>query len=441
MQDCAGRDVPCEAVADSSGGLPRAAARSGVKRLGGLAATVVLALALVACAEKDAGRGQAAAPPPVVSTLVVAPRTAALARSYPARVQAINDVEVRAQVSGILRARNYEEGSSVQAGATLFEIDPAPYEARLQQADAERERARAQLRQAQRDWQRMDSLFKSRTVSAHQHDEARSALELAQSTLANAEASRRTAQINLGYTKVAAPIAGVTGLQAVSPGNLVEPGTLLTTIRQLDPVHVLFSTPEADALMQRRQFGFVGAAGKTRPHASVLLPDGSKHDAEGEIDYMAASVEARTGTVQVRAVFPNRSGILVPGQFVRIAVLGLTAHDAIVVPARAIVESPLGPSVYVLDDTSTAQVRPVRLGDLTDDGQIISEGLATGDKIVVGGIAKVKPGMVVTEGPGDGNGNGTPGKAAAGPATVARAAGPAAAPAGEAPRATTGGGR
>src|SRR5690606_9689450 len=115
------------------------------------------------------------------------------------------------------------------------------------------ERAQADVRQAQREWKRMESLFKSNTVSARQHDEARSEMELAQAALANAEATRRTATINLGYTRVAAPIGGVTGLQAVSPGNLVESGTLLTTIRQLDPVHVLFSTSEADALALRRQ--------------------------------------------------------------------------------------------------------------------------------------------------------------------------------------------
>lgn len=363
-----------------------------------LAASFLVAVVLTACADKNDNAAASAPPPPVVTTLVVEPQTADLQRSYPARVRAINDVEVRAQVSGILRARNYQEGVRVKAGDVLFEIDPAPYEARLQQADAERERARAQLRQAQREWTRVDSLYRSKTVTARQHDEARSVLDLAQAAVANAEAARRTAAIDLGYTKVVAPIAGVTGLQAVSPGNLVNPGALLTSIRQLDPVHVLFSTPEADALAQRRQFGFIGAAGKQRPRARVLLPDGTVHQSEGEIDYMAANVEAQTGTVQVRAEFPNPDGILVPGQFVRIAVLGLKVADAIVVPARAVIEGPLGPSVYVIDEQQIAQVRPVRLGDLTEQGQVIDEGLAAGDKIVVGAIAKVKPGTPVTDG-------------------------------------------
>lgn len=365
----------------------------------GAVGALLLVAGLAACSDKEAAQQPPPAPPPaVVSTLVVESRTATLERIYPARVRAVNDVEVRAQVAGILRDRKYDEGASVKAGAVLFEIEPASYEARMAQAEAERERARADLRQAQREWQRMETLFKSNTVSARQHDEARSEMELAQAALANAEAARRTASINLGYTKVIAPIAGVTGLQAVSPGNLVEAGTLLTTIRQLDPVHVLFSTSEADALAQRRQFGFVGAAGENRPRARVLLPDGTVHEAEGEIDYMAANVDPQTGTVQARAVFPNSGRVLVPGQFVRISVLGLTVPDAIVVPARAIVEGPLGPSAYVVDDKNIAQARPVKLGTSTQQGQVITEGLQAGERIVVDGIASVKPGTEVREG-------------------------------------------
>ncbi len=389
----------------AQGAAPRSGARrpgmwrSGAARRSGMAGLALLAAVAAGCADKDAAAPPApAAAPAVVSTVVVEPRTATLERIYPARVRAVNEVEVRAQVAGILRERKYDEGASVKAGAVLFEIDPAPYEARMAQAEAERERARADLRQAQREWQRMESLFKSNTVSARQHDESRSALELAQAALATAEAARRTATINLGYTRVIAPIAGVTGLQAVSPGNLVEAGTLLTTIRQLDPVHVLFSTSEADALAQRRQFGFVGAAGKNRPHARVLLSDGTAHEAEGEIDYMAANVDAQTGTVQARAVFPNAQGVLVPGQFVRISVLGLTVADAIVVPPKAVIEGPLGPSVYVLDDKSVAQTRPVRLGAVTEQGQAIQDGLKAGERIVVDGIGSVKPGSEVREG-------------------------------------------
>lgn len=374
-------------------------ARRAIRRIGMACASLLAAAMISACADKQADAPAPKPPPPVVSILVAEAGTATLERSYPARVRAVDEVEVRAQVSGILRERRYEEGASVKAGAALFEIDPAPYEARLAQAEAERERARANLRQAQREWQRMESLFKTNTVSARQHDEARSAMELAQAALGNTEAARRTAAIDVGYTRVLAPIGGVTGLQAVSPGNLVEAGTLLTTIRQLDPVHAHFSVSEADALVQRRQFGFVGAAGPNRPRARILLPDGTVHQAEGEIDYMAANVDPQTGTVQVRAVFPNPQGVLVPGQFVRIAVLGLTLADAIVVPPKSVVEGPLGPSVYVVDEGNVARTRPVKLGAITEQGQAIAEGLQAGERIVVDGIGSVKPGEEVREGP------------------------------------------
>lgn len=389
-------------------GLRRRLARRArpVRALRGIGAAGALLLAgamasLAGCSEEKATAEPPPKPPAVVSTITTDTRTASLARIYPARVRAVNEVEVRAQVSGILLERKYREGARVDAGASLFVIDPAPYEARMGQAEAERQRAQADLRQAQREWQRMESLFKSNTVSARQHDEARSALELAQAALANAEASRRTASINLGYTRVAAPIGGVTGLQAVSPGNLVEPGTLLTTIRQLDPVHVRFSMPEADALAVRRQFGLVGAAGPSRPRARVLLPDGTSLEAEGEIDYLAANVDPETGTVEARAVFPNAGGVLVPGQFVRVSVLGLTVSEAIVVPARAVVEGPLGPSVFVVGEKNIARMRPVKLGAATEQGQVVEEGLEPGERIVVGGIGSVRPGVEVREGDPD----------------------------------------
>src|SRR5690606_6321211 len=368
----------------------------------GTAGALLLAgvlLALGGCAEKDAASQPAPKPPPAVVSLdTIEARTATLERIYPARVRAVNEVEVRAQVAGILLERKYREGARVAAGAPLFVIDPAPYEARMAQAEAERERAQADLRQAQRELKRMESLFKTNTVSARQYDEARSAFELAQATLATAEASRRTAAINLGYTRVVAPIAGVTGLQAVAPGNLVEPGALLTAIRQLDPVHVLFSMVEADALAVRRQFGILGAAERERPRARILLPDGSAHEAEGEIDFVAANVDDQTGTVQARAVFPNPDGMLVPGQFVRISVLGLVVPDAIVVPSRAVVEGPLGPTVYGVGEHGLAQARPVKLGASTEEGQVIEEGLKPGERIVVGGIGSVRAGVEVREG-------------------------------------------
>src|SRR5690606_32775864 len=336
-------------------GVRPARALRGIGATGALLLAGTL-LAISGCSDRKATSEAPPKPPPVVvSTMTTATTTASLQRIYPARVRAVSEVEVRAQVSGIHLERKYREGARVAAGTALL-------------------------------------------VSDRQYDEARSAFELAQATLATAEASRRTAAINLGYTRVVAPIAGVTGLQAVAPGNLVEPGALLTAIRQLDPVHVLFSMVEADALAVRRQFGILGAAERERPRARILLPDGSAHEAEGEIDFVAANVDDQTGTVQARAVFPNPDGMLVPGQFVRISVLGLVVPDAIVVPSRAVVEGPLGPTVYVVGENGLAQARPVKLGASTEEGQVIEEGLKPGERIVVGGIGSVRAGVEVREG-------------------------------------------
>lgn len=326
--------------------------------------------------------------------MTVAPRTVALERTYPARAQAADDVEVRAQVEGILLERNYEEGGLVKAGAVLFQIDPAPYEARVQQAEAELDRARAQLREMQRQWKRASQLYEKKAVSESRRDQAQSAVEIAKADVANAEAVLRTARIDLGYTEVRAPISGVTGLRAVSNGNLVTAGTLLTTIRQLDPMHVLFSMPELDAIALGRQLNSAGEASAPAPRLAVQvqLADGSVYERKGLVDYTAAYVDPQTGTMQARAVFPNPQGVLLPGQFLRISVQGLQLSNAIVIPAKAIAEGPEGPVVYVLNEQNIARPQPVTLGPSVAQDQVIEQGLQAGERVVVDGIVKVRPG-------------------------------------------------
>ncbi len=360
---------------------------------------LILAAASLLLAACDDGANQPSAaptppPPPEVTAMTVAPRTVALERTYPARAQAADDVEVRAQVEGILLERNYEEGGLVKAGAVLFQIDPAPYEARVQQAEAELDRARAQLREMQRQWKRASQLYEKKAVSESRRDQAQSAVEIAKADVANAEAVLRTARIDLGYTEVRAPISGVTGLRAVSNGNLVTAGTLLTTIRQLDPMHVLFSMPELDAIALGRQLNSAGEASAPAPRLAVQvqLADGSVYERKGLVDYTAAYVDPQTGTMQARAVFPNPQGVLLPGQFLRISVQGLQLSNAIVIPAKAIAEGPEGPVVYVLNEQNIARPQPVTLGPSVAQDQVIEQGLQAGERVVVDGIVKVRPG-------------------------------------------------
>ncbi|MGK2742585.1 efflux RND transporter periplasmic adaptor subunit [Tepidicaulis sp. LMO-SS28] len=362
---------------------------------------ILVAVLMILAACDDGANQSGGASPPEVTALTVAQQTVALERIYPARARAADDVEVRAQLEGILIERTYEEGNRVEAGTVLFRIDPAPYEARVQRAKAELDRARAQLRQAQRQWKRASELYEKSAVSARQRDEALSAVELAEAGVANAEALLHTARIDLGYSEVKAPISGVTGLRAVSNGNLVTSGALLTTIRQLDPMHVLFSMPEADAIALRRRLNSAGE-GSTSVHrltARVRLADGSDYERQGIVDFIAAYVDPQTGTVQARADFPNPQGVLMPGQFLRISVQGLELRDAIVIPAKAVAEGPQGPVAYVLNEQNVVRPQPVTLGPSVAQDQVIEQGLQAGERVVVGGIAKVRPGQPVRPAP------------------------------------------
>ncbi|MFC4252803.1 efflux RND transporter periplasmic adaptor subunit [Sinimarinibacterium flocculans] len=328
----------------------------------------------------------------------VQPQSVSLARAYPARVHAVADAQVRARVPGLLVAQAYQEGARVEAGTLLFRIDPAPFEARVAQAEAEAQRAQAQLRQAQREWERVAALFAENAVSARQRDEAQSALELAEAVSATAQAALRAARIDLGYTRVTAPIGGVTGLRAVSEGNLVNVGDLLTSVQQIDPIHVLFSVPEADAALYRRHLTMRAddaAPSQGRLRVKARSSDGLKDMHEGMIDFLAARVDAQTGNVQVRAIFPNPQGELTPGQFVRVSIEGLRIDDALVVPPQAIAQGAEGPVVYVVDDQQQAQPRPVTLGALAEQGQVIGTGLSGGERVIVGGLVGVRPGARV----------------------------------------------
>lgn len=363
----------------------------GALRLAALAAAV----ALVGCSQQTdtPAPKQAAATP--VGVVQAQAQTVALDPVYAARTQAAEDVEVRARVQGTLLRRHYTEGSLVKAGALLFEIDPAPFEARVQQADADLSRAQAQARQAEREWTRTAAMFKDNAVSARDRDAALSALELAQAGVATAQAQLRDARIQLGYTKVTAPISGHAGMRALSEGNLVSANALLTTVRKLDPIQVVFAMPEADAVAQRQRAQQAGAGSQAALTASLTLADGTRYAQSGVIDFTATTLDPQTGTLQARASFANPDGQLLPGQFVRLALGGLTLPNTLVVPEQAVGQGAQGATVYVVDSQNVAQLRSVKLGQNLASGQIVTEGLAAGERVIVDGVAKVRAGMAV----------------------------------------------
>ena len=368
-------------------------------RKGLLFAGLSILLMLTGCSGQD-GEGQQAGaggmPPAAVVVQQATLADVTVRQDYAGRARGAREVEVRARISGILEQRLYEEGQMVREGDALFRIDRKPAAAALQRARAQRQVAEADVQQAEREWNRISSLFERNAVSERDRDSAQSALELARASLAVANAGVAQAELDLGYTDVTAPISGVTSLEDFPEGSLIDTGTLLTTIVQLDPVHVRFALPENDANIRRAaREGMVRTDQEQNVSARLVLADGSEYDLDGRIDFTASTLDPRTGTVSARAVFPNPEQVIVPGQFVRVRVELQSFDDVITVPERAVTQGQNGPVVYVVDDDSKARVREVELGPVSDGRQILLSGLDEGDRYIVSGLVNLRDGAAV----------------------------------------------
>ena len=368
-------------------------------RKGLLFAGLSILLMLTGCSGQD-GEGQQAGaggmPPAAVVVQQATLADVTVRQDYAGRARGAREVEVRARISGILEQRLYEEGQMVREGDALFRIDRKPAAAALQRARAQRQVAEADVQQAEREWNRISSLFERNAVSERDRDSAQSALELARANLAVANAGVAQAELDLGYTDVTAPISGVTSLEDFPEGSLIDTGTLLTTIVQLDPVHVRFALPENDANIRRAaREGMVRTDQEQNVSARLVLADGSEYDLDGRIDFTASTLDPRTGTVSARAVFPNPEQVIVPGQFVRVRVELQSFDDVITVPERAVTQGQNGPVVYVVDDDSKARVREVELGPVSDGRQILLSGLDAGDRYIVSGLVNLRDGAAV----------------------------------------------
>lgn len=348
------------------------------------------ALLVSACKEDEKKQAAAAAapPPPVVTVSTITPANVAMVYEYPGRVSGSREVEIRARVSGILLERSYQEGQEVKAGDVLFKIDPKPYEAELATAQA-------RFNQAKRDWARTGELKKADAISAREYDQAQSAYE-------QAKAAIETANINLGYTTVVAPISGVTSSESLSEGSLISADTsLLTRLTQMDPVYVYFSSPDMETLLQRREVaeGKLAMPEDKKLKAQIRFGDGSTYPEEGTIDFTDSIIAPETGTVRARAVIPNKDDRLLPGQFVRVIVKGFTRPNAIAIQDQSVMQGPQGAFVYTVGKDSKAVVTPVKLGALNNNMRIIEDGLKEGDVIISEGMIKVKPGNIISIAP------------------------------------------
>lgn len=360
-------------------------------------ALALVLIGLVACAEDDTDED-----PPAAPVVVSEVRLQSLDRykTFPGRTRGTREVEVRARVEGILQQRSHTEGAQVAQGEVLFRIDPEPFEIALQRANAQRANAQAGVDEARREWERVRGLYERDAISTRERDRARSALELARAELAMAEAERADARRQLRYTEVTAPVDGITGLERVPEGSLLEPGALLTVITQLDPLHLRFGIPERDPLARRIRSAAEGAL-----EVELLLGDGEIYAHPGEIDFAEAGVDPATGTVTARAVFPNPDAALRPGRFLRVRVLQERLEEVFLVPEQAIGEGADGPQVFVVVD-GEARATPVTLGPVIDGQQVLHDGLKEGDRVIVEGLAGLSDGAAVRLPDEDGDGEG-----------------------------------
>ncbi|PTQ67427.1 efflux RND transporter periplasmic adaptor subunit [Pseudomonas sp. GV071] len=338
-----------------------------------------------------------APPPPEVTVEVAKAETFPIVLEYSGRTAGYREVQVRAQVSGILQQRTYEEGSKVKAGQVLFRIDPRPYQAALMRANGALAQAQARYRQTDRDLKRIRELQKKGFASESELDNAVSNFEQSKANVEAAKADVETSQINLDYTTVVAPISGITSKQTVSEGSLVvasDPNaSLLTQLTQLDPLYVNFAYPDtaAERLREGVQSGKVSMPSDGKLFAQLKFGDGSDYPLEGRVDFTDSFVSSGTGTVSARAVVPNPNQNLLPGQFMRVVIKGLTRANAITVPERALLQGPKGTFVYVVDEQGLAHARQVTTGPTSEGRWVIEAGLNVGDKVIVEGVLKVRP--------------------------------------------------
>ncbi len=362
-------------------------------------------LALAAC---DPPR-PAAKPmvPPQVSAVTVQPHAVALTWEYAGRVTAFRRTEIRARVGGLLLQRRYTEGARVAAGEVLVRLDPAPYEAAVAHAAALVQQAEAQRDKAIRDQRRAEALLTTQAGSLVSRDDAASAAALADATLAAARATLRTEALTLSWTTVAAPLAGITSLEALPEGSLVAANTLLTTITQTDPIYVGFAFTDED-LATLRALRRDGGDGLDRLPATVLGEDGTPYPRPGAVDFTDSSVDQATGTVRGRALFPNPDDRLLPGAFVRVRIGGITLPDALSVPQQAVQQDAAGSYAWVVGADGRARRHGLTLGPEVVDAPVpggttvaswvVRSGLAAGERVVTEGVLRVEDGRAVEVG-------------------------------------------
>jgi len=339
-------------------------------------------------------------PPPEVAVLTLRTQPVVIVTELPGRTTAFRVAEVRPQVNGVILKRLFIEGSQVKAGQQLYQIDPAPFQASYESARAALERAQAAATSSRLLAQRYKPLSEARAVSQQDYDNAVAAQDQAAADVASARAALETARINLAYTRMFAPISGRTGRSSVTEGALVSANqaTALVVIQQLDPIYVDATQASTVLLHLQRAFseGQLKKAGEAQAEAKLILEDTSPYPLTGKLQFTEVTVDSGTGSVTLRAVFPNPQGILLPGMFVRERLEEGVNEKGLLIPQRAVGHNSRGEAtVTVVGADNKAAVRVVKTDRAIGDQWLVSEGVAPGDKVITVGIQAVRPGSVV----------------------------------------------
>ncbi len=367
-------------------------------RLVPLLLPVLLMLVMAGCNPPAGGPPGGGMPPASVSVITIEPRDVPVRYEYVAQTAGYREVEVRARVTGILQQRNYREGAAVNKGQPLFTIDAAPFQVALAKAEADLSVAEVRLAQAKRELARLKPVLEARAISQKEMDDSASAEQVAGAEVQSARARVNEARLNLSYTRVESPISGIASRAAVSEGALISgPNVLLTTVTQTDPMYVVFGISDREHLALRRdvELGQLKLPAERKFQARVKLSDGSLYDGVGALNFTDVRVNTQTGTSESRAEFSNKNNMLRSGEFVRIVLEGALRPGAIVVPQRAVLESPKGKFVYVVGADNKAEARPVEAGAWAEDGWVIHSGLKSGERVIVDGVMKIGPGAPV----------------------------------------------
>ena len=361
-----------------------------------LAAPLALTVILAACTKTAAQQG--AAPPPQVEVAPVIERDVTEWDEFTGRLQAVDSVEIRPRVSGLVSAVRFSEGAMVRKGDLLFQIDPRPFQADVDRLRAELTRARATVDRADSELARAERLHDANAIANEERDRRASFAQESAAQVAAVEAALRAAELNLEFTHVTSPIAGRVGRAIVTEGNLVSSGpgeaTLLTTVVSLDPVYAYFDADEHIYLK------YTAGAGRNRGsidrRITMALANEEGYPRTGTLDFLDNQLDGATGTIRGRAVFRNTDGRLTPGLFVRLRLAGAGSYRGLLIEDRAVGTDLSKKFVYVVSPTHEIEYRPVTLGPVVDGLRVVRSGLQAGEPVVVNGLQRVRPGIQVT---------------------------------------------